>query len=147
MSEKPATSRLDRVKDGVLDHPFHRACELTLIHAGEGKAEVTFKVNDFTVNPQGALHGGIIYALIDVACFFAVVPLLAEDQHPVSIETHVSILRAATLGETITIKAWADRVGRTLAAMRAEVFAGTTAQPRLVATGNVTKSILQGRGH
>lgn len=141
------SSRLEHVKEGVLEHPFHKACELTLIHAEQGRAEVSFKVNDFTVNPQGALHGGIIYALIDVACFFAVVPTLAPDQHPVSIETHVSILRAATLGETITITAWTDRVGRTLAAMRAEVFANDGTQKRLIATGNVTKSILQGRSH
>ncbi len=141
------SSRLEHVREGVLEHPFHKACELALIHAEQGRAEVSFKVNDFTVNPQGALHGGIIYALIDVACFFAVVPTLAPDQHPVSIETHVSILRAATLGETITITAWTDRVGRTLAAMRAEVFANDGTQKRLIATGNVTKSILQGRGH
>lgn len=141
------SSRLEHVREGVLEHPFHKACELALIHAEQGRAEVSFKVNDFTVNPQGALHGGIIYALIDVACFFAVVPTLAPDQHPVSIETHVSILRAATLGETITITAWIDRVGRTLAAMRAEVFANNGTQKRLIATGNVTKSILQGRGH
>ncbi len=141
------SSRLEQVKDGVLQHPFHKACELALLNAEQGSAEVSFKVNEFTVNPQGALHGGIIYALIDVACFFAVVPSLAPDQHPVSVETHVSILRAATLGETITIKSWTDRVGRTLAAMRAEVFAGEGDQKRLIATGNVTKSILQGRGH
>lgn len=141
------SSRLDEVKDGVLDHPFHKACELTLISAGDGKAEVTFKVNAFTVNPQGALHGGILYGMIDVACFFAVVPMLAPDQHPVSVETHVSILRAAKTGETITIRSWTDRVGRTLAAMRADVFAGEGEQQRLIATGNVTKSVLQGRGH
>ena len=31
--------------------------------------------------------------------------------------------------------------------MRAEVFAGDGEAKRLIATGNVTKSILQGRGH
>ena len=138
-------SRLDEVREGVLTHAFHRACGLELVLADAGRAEIRFAVNDFTANPQGALHGGIVYAMIDVACFFAVVPALASDQHPVSVETHVSILRPALHGDQIRIVAWTDRVGRSLASMRAEVFL-IGGEAKLIATGTVTKSILQGRG-
>jgi uncharacterized protein (TIGR00369 family) len=140
-------SRLEEVREGVLAHPLHAACGLRLIEAGEGRSLIGFDVNGFSANPQGALHGGVIYAMVDVACFFAVVPSLRPDQHPVSVECHVSILRAATVGETITIEARLDRLGRTLAAMRAEVFAGQGESRRLVATGSITKAILEGRGH
>jgi len=140
-------SRLEQVREGVLNHTFHRACDLALSHSDAGKAEIRFAVNDFTANPQGALHGGILYAMMDVACFFAVVPLLSEEQHPVSVEVHTSVLRAALLGDTVIIRSQVDRLGRTLAAMRCDAFAVDSAgQEKLIGTGSVTKSILTGRG-
>lgn len=135
-------SRLEEVRDDVLAHPLHRACELALTSAGDGRSEVRFAVNDFTANPMGALHGGILYALMDVACFFAVVPSLAADQQPVTVETHNSVLRAALKGESVVIRARLDRLGRTLAAMRAEALAvNDQGEERLIATGSVTKAI------
>ncbi|MFN3712299.1 MAG: PaaI family thioesterase [Alcanivoracaceae bacterium] len=140
-------SRLELVRDGVLGHPFHRACELALDHSADGRAEIRFAVNAFTANPQGALHGGILYAMMDVACFFAVVPLLESDQHPVSVEVHTSVLRAALQGDTVIIRSWVDRLGRTLAAMRCDALVKEAdGSERLIGTGNVTKSILTGRG-
>lgn len=139
-------SRLENVREGVLSHPFHRACELTLQYATDGRAELGFLVNDFTGNPQGALHGGILYALMDVACFFAVLPALTDDQHPVSVEVHTSVLRAARQGERVLLRSQVDRLGRTLAAMRCEAFArDADGNERLIATGSVTKSILNER--
>ena len=135
-------SRLEEVRDDVLAHPLHRDCELALTSAGDGRSEVRFAVNDFTANPMGALHGGILYALMDVACFFAVVPSLPAGQQPVTVETHNSVLRAALKGESVVIRARLDRLGRTLAAMRAEALAvNDQGEERLIATGSVTKAI------
>lgn len=136
-------SRLDVTRDEVLAHPLHQACELELMQAGDGTSELRFQVNDFTANPLGALHGGILYALMDVTCFFAAVPLLEDHQAPVTIETHNSVLRAAFKGETVILRGKADRIGRTLAAMRAEAYAiNAEGEERLIATGSVTKSIM-----
>lgn len=137
--------RIETVRDNVLAHPFHRACGLELLSAADGQAEITIAMNEFTLNPEGALHGGVLYAFVDVACFFAAVSQLEEGRHPVSIETHVSLLRAATSEDHITVRAKVDRLGRTLAAMRAEVLAERDGEKRLIATGSVTKSILSGR--
>ena len=134
---------LEQITETVLAHPLHSACELDLVEAGNGAAVLTFAVNDFSTNPQGALHGGILYALMDVACFFAVMTRLSEDQHPVSVEVHTSVLRAARAGETVRMEARLDRLGRTLAASRCEAYAqGSTGEPRLIATGSVTKAIV-----
>ena len=139
-------NRLENLYKAVLEQPLHHACELDLVSAAQGHAEIRFRVNEFTGNPQGALHGGILYAMLDVACFFAVVPELPEGQHPVSVEVHTSVLRAALSGETVRVRSWVDRPGRTLAAMRAEAFAvNAQGEQRLIATGNVTKAILTGR--
>ena len=137
-------SHIDQIKDDILAHPLHRACELELVSAVDGRSEVRFPVNDFTTNPQGALHGGIVYALMDVACFFAAASRLPPEQHVVTIEPHRSVLRAASRGEQVVIRAHVDRLGRTLAAMRAEAYAiNAQQQERLIATGSVTKAIVQ----
>lgn len=132
-------SRIEEVREAVLAHPFHKACELALDSAGDGHATVSFAVNEFTGNPQGSLHGGILYALMDVACFFAAVSKLPAGRHPVSVEVNTSVLRAAGVGDRVIIEAWADRVGRSLASMRAEARTGAG---KLIATGTVTKAIL-----
>lgn len=137
-------SQLDQVREGVLAHAFHQQCELELLKAGEGRASTRFAVNDFTANPQGALHGGILYAMLDVSCFFAVVSVLEPDRHPVSIEVHTSVLRAATREDRVRIDAWTDRVGGRVASMRAEAWAENDAGERLIATGTVTKSLISG---
>lgn len=127
----------------ALEHPLHRACELELIHAADGNSELRFAVNDFCTNPIGTLHGGILYALMDVACFFAASTLLKPDQHVVTVETHSSVLRAAQQGEHVIIRAHTDRLGRTLAAIRVEAHAvDQSGQERLIATGSVTKSVI-----
>lgn len=136
--------RLEQVRDEVLAHPFHHACGLELLSAADGTAEIAIAMNEFTVNPEGSLHGGIVYAFVDVACFFAALTWLEPHQHPVSIETSFSLLRAAGTGDRVTISARVDRLGRTLAAMRAEVHADNGERSRLVATGSVTKSIISG---
>ena len=138
----------DATLQGVLTLPLHKACELTLVSLGEQSSDIAFAVNDFTANPTGALHGGILYTMMDVACFFAVYPHLPQGQHPVTIENANSVLRAAFLGEQVRIRAKADRIGRTIAAMRAEAYAiNANGEERLIATGSVTKSIITLAAH
>jgi acyl-coenzyme A thioesterase 13 len=136
-------SKLDQIRETVLAHPLHVASELTLEQAGHDGATLHFSVNDFTSNPQDALHGGILYALMDVACLFAVLPRLEMNEHAVSVEVSTSVLRAARRGERVTLRSKVDRRGRTLAAMRCEAYATDTGgSERLIATGNVTKAIV-----
>lgn len=140
------TAMLDLNREFSLDQPLHKACGARFVSSADGRAEITFEVNEFASNPHGALHGGILYAMMDEACYVAVAPLLAPDQHAVSIEVHTSLLRAALAGETVRLKSQVDRFGRTLAAMRVEAFAvNVEGEERLIGTGNVTKSILVGR--
>ena len=75
-------SRFEEVRDDVLSHPLHRACGLRLHKAADGESEVEIELNDFTLNPEGSLHGGMLYTFFDVACFFACLTLLEADKHP-----------------------------------------------------------------
>jgi uncharacterized protein (TIGR00369 family) len=133
---------LERERDGVLNQPVHRGAGLEIVTAAEGRCEIRYQVNDTTANPHGMLHGGIICLMHDVADFLAVASLLPADKHAVTAETHTSILRPANRGETITVRAQVDRVGKTLAFMRCETFAtDASGKQRLIATGSLTKAV------
>ncbi|MFZ5723150.1 MAG: PaaI family thioesterase [Pseudomonadota bacterium] len=135
-------SMLERVRAAVLQLPLHRAADLELVSAAEGRAVIRYRVNDFTGNVQGMLHGGIVTAMHDVAVFLAVSTLLPADRHAVTCETQSSILRPANRGETIVVRAQVDRLGRTLAFMRSETWAvDGEGRERLIATGSLTKAV------
>lgn len=137
-------TRFEAVRDDVLAHPLHRACGLTLVRAENGESEVGIELNDFTLNPEGALHGGMLYTFFDVASFLAVLTLLDADRHAVSIETHTSVLRAAFRGDRVRLRSRVERLGRRLASMRAEAHAiKPDGGEKLLATGSVTKAIVE----
>ncbi|MCH8544896.1 MAG: PaaI family thioesterase [Alcanivorax sp.] len=140
---QPAPNRLDLVREFVLAHPLHLACELSFVSAANGEAELTFRINDFCASPQGTLHGGILYALMDVSCFFAVGTLLPTNQHAVSVDVGTTLLRAGRKGDLVHLRAHVDRLGRTLAAMRVEAAViMENGEEQLLATGHVNKAII-----
>ena len=101
-------------------------------------------MNDVTTSPQGAVEGSLGYGLLEEGCFLAAAAGVRPERHAVTVETHSSVLRAASRGEQVVIRAHVDRLGRTLAAMRAEAYAiNAQQQERLIATGSVTKAIVQ----
>jgi uncharacterized protein (TIGR00369 family) len=126
----------------ILAHPLHRACGLEVLASADGRSEITFAVNDFTGNIIGTLHGGILYAMMDVAAFMALLPVLPEGLHGVTADIQVSVLRAARAGDVVHVRGRVDRVGRTLANMRTEAFLPTPEGERLIATATVVKSLI-----
>ena len=132
--------------DLILSHPFHRSCGLELDRLQEGRAICRFMLNDFTINPFGALHGGILYALLDTVSLIALLPMLGEDEHAVSHDVHYSIMRPVTRDYTVELEANVRRRGRTVAFIQGEMRRCVDSRNELAATGTVTKTIL-GRHH
>lgn len=125
--------------DRVLAHRFHRDCGLTLVERDSAGAVCRFAVNEYTANPFGALHGGILYAMMDVAAFLAVLPTLAAAENAVSHDVHVSVLRPVS-GDEVTLHARILKRGRGTIFIRVEA---RDAEDRLAATGTVTKTVVQ----
>lgn len=126
----------------ILAHPLHAASGLAIVSSTGGRSEITFEVNDFTANVIDTLHGGILYAMVDVAAFMALLSVIPEGMHGVTADIQVSVLRAAKRGDTVHVRGWVDRVGRTLANMRAEAFVPGPDGERLIGTGTVVKSLI-----
>lgn len=126
----------------ILSHPLHAAGDLAVLVSDGGASEITFAVNGFTANVIGTLHGGILYAMVDVAAFMALLSVIPDGLHGVTADIQVSVLRAAKQGDIVHVRGRVDRVGRTLANMRAEAFVMTEGKERLIATGTVVKSLI-----
>jgi uncharacterized protein (TIGR00369 family) len=87
------------------------------------------------------LHGSVVTTLLDVASYLALLPHLAAGEHAVTQDLSASLLRAAAADSRVEVRGTVLRRGRTLAFLRAEA----TVDGALVATGQVTKSIVLAR--
>lgn len=135
-----ASDHADTITDQVLRHRFHRDCGLTLL-ARDGEGTVCrFAVNDYTVNPAGILHGGILYAMMDVTAYLAVLPTLGEGENAVSHDVHVSVLRPVA-DDHVDLHAHILRRGRGVIFIRIEA---RDAAGRTAAAATVTKSVVPG---
>lgn len=118
--------------------PLHQDLGVTSIEAADDSAMLHFTVNSYTVNPAGALHGGGLYTLCDVAAYAALLPQLPMDREAVTHDLHVSVMRAAGEGEKVAVEAHVRRLGRSIAFIDVEARAGE----RLLATARVTKTLI-----
>ncbi|XP_078610381.1 acyl-coenzyme A thioesterase 13-like isoform X2 [Branchiostoma floridae x Branchiostoma japonicum] len=110
--------------------------QVQVVSAVPGKGVFEMKVADEHLNMPGTLHGGLTATLVDVLTTFAL--LSVEGKPGVSTDLHVSYMKAAKPGETITITAEVLKRGRTLAYTRAEI---KNEQGDMVAQGLHTKHV------
>lgn len=132
-------SPIDRLLPFVLEHPLHRMMGVTAIEASDGQASLEVEVTAERVNAAGMFHGGLVYTLCDMACYAALLTRLQDGENAATHDLHVSLLRAARLGERVRFTGRVLRQGRNLAFMDAEAWSGG----QLLARATVTKSILR----
>lgn len=72
------------------------------------------------LNMHGTAHGGLMFSLADEA--FALISNL--EAQAVAVETHLSFFKAAKAGDELLAIATPERVGRTLATYRVEIWRG-----------------------
>ena len=121
----------------VLELPFNR--QLGIVY--DGAAGSTTKAH-FFFTPElatfdGYLHGGVLSTVFEVAGFLALVPHLADSQHAVTHDLHVSFMRSIPTGARCDLCANVSRSGRTLAFIEVTAFVDA----KLVASARITKSI------
>lgn len=123
----------------VESHPLHRMMGVETIESADGNATIAFTVGDMSVNARGAFHGGVAYTICDMACYSALLGLLAEGENAATHDIHVSMMRAAMRGDRIVTTGKVIKRGRNVAFMEAEMRCGD----ELIARATVTKSILR----
>lgn len=85
----------------------------TIIQADRGVFEIEVKAGKLMTNPAGFLHGGIQCAMIDDAMGWACATLGYEHQF-LSTNLSVDYLGTAKAGDTVRVRAWIYREGKTL---------------------------------
>lgn len=121
---------------GVLDIPLHRFLRIQLVDPDEPARGLRLHVGAEAVNNADVLHGGILTALLDVACYLAVLPHLGPGENAVTHDMSASILRPVPAGSDVLVAGEVVRIGRSLVFARSEA----TASDRAVAIATVTKS-------
>ena len=134
----PSQSMFDVRVSAVLGIPLHRFLGMELRDAADPAAGIWFPVAEPTLNPSGLLHAGVIYTLMDVASFLALIGSLADDEHAVTHDQSVSLLRPVSADRRVEVRGTVLRRGRAVAFLRADA----TVEGTLVATGQVTKTVV-----
>jgi uncharacterized protein (TIGR00369 family) len=135
----PSDSVVAARVQAVLDIPLHRFLGMELRDPAEPSAGIWFPVAEPTLNPGGLLHAGVIYTLMDVASFLALIRHLHDDEHAVTHDITVSLLRPVSPDKRVDITGTVLRRGRQVAFMRADA----TVDGQVVAAAQVTKSVVR----
>ena len=135
----PSASVLAARVQAVLDIPLHRFLGMELRDPAEPSAGIWFPVAPPAQNQAAVLHGGVVYTLMDVACFLALIAHLGDEEHAVTHDLTVSLLRPVSPEKRVDLTGTVLRRGRAVAFMRAEAVVDGD----LVATAQVTKSVVR----
>ena len=97
-----------------------------------GRCRMRLNIDPAWHNPNGVLHGGVVYTLIDYSMGGAVQPSLPQGEYCTTIEVKVSYLASVREG-TLTVQTEVVKQGRNIAFLESKV---TDEQGRLVATAS-----------
>ena len=89
---------------------YHRLCGLNIISVGKGFAEVIMEPHKEILNPMGAVHGGAIFTLCDLAAGAAAA---SYGQASVTQCANINFLRPGKGTQRLTAKTRELKKGRT----------------------------------
>ncbi|KAI8073285.1 HotDog domain-containing protein [Gongronella butleri] len=115
---------------------------LRIISADTGRVKLEFEVENYHLNRLGSVHGGLLATVVDMGGSLALASkgLFATG---VSTDINISYISGAKEGETITVDATCDKLGKTLAFTSVEM----SSNGRLVALGRHNKFVAQAHKH
>lgn len=116
---------------GDRDFPLKRFLGMEVDSPAPGEATARVHIAEDHMNPFGAAHGAVVFAMIDTSMGRAATSVLEEDQRCASTDVHVRFLRPLGPGPVVA-RSEVIRHGRTLIQLESRV---TDAHGRLVATG------------
>ena len=133
---------MDYVAPEVVAANFARQPAMALIGAtltviSPGLVEVAFPFRVELTQQDGFIHAGIIATAADSACGYAALSSMPAGSEVLSVEFKLNLLRPAA-GERFVARAQVLKPGKTLTAVRADVFAFTGEEHRLIAAMQAT---------
>lgn len=117
--------------------PFGRELDMRLHEAGNGVAVVSVPYAPRLVgDPEtGVLHGGVITALLDTACGWAVMAAPAPLRSTATLDLRIDYMRPASVGREVFARAECYRLTRAIAFARAVAYHADPSEPVATAQG------------
>jgi len=125
--------------DKVRSWPLHFSWGLQSLHVDQGTSRLAVKVTEEMMNPAGVMHGGLIYALCDVAAYSALLSMIDESESGVTHQINVQVLRPVRLGAELSLIASVVKRGKSLAFIESKAYVAD----KIVASASITKSIIK----
>ena len=100
-----------------------------------GRAEAWLDVGDDHMNPNGVVHGGVVFTLADTAMGWATLSVLDEGQFCASVEVSVRFLRPVTAGRLRT-RVEVVHAGRRIVHLDGRVFVDGEEKPVAAVSGS-----------
>ena len=115
-----------------------------------GRSRMRMEIDSVWHNPNGVLHGGVIYTMVDYSMGSAVQPNLPEGEYCTTIEAKINYLSSVTGSGsmfivregTLTVDTEVVKQGRNIAFTESKV---TDDKGKLVATGSGTIFIIRSK--
>ena len=129
MTREERYERMIEYMNTVADFNLHNG--IKLLELADNYASCKVELTPEVMNSQGIAHGGIVFAILDVAAGYAAAFV---DRRLVTQAANISFLRPA-VGEYLIAKAEPIKVGKTISVVEAKAFDD---QDRLVAYATFT---------
>jgi uncharacterized protein (TIGR00369 family) len=105
------------------DVPFAKLLGIEVESVEPGVAVLTMRMRDDLKRNGGIAHGGAVATLIDSAMAFAIMPMLGENEHSMTVDLTIHYLRPVSEGSARAI-ARVVRAGKRVITVSADLFDG-----------------------
>ena len=126
--------------DPAVSFPLQGFLGMRLTGEVVGSGTATVEIAEQHLNPNGVVHGAVLFALVDTAMGKATMSVVGDGMYCASVELSLRFIRPASTGELIG-EATVVKRGRSIVHLDARVH---DADDRLIATAAGTFAILGG---
>src|SRR5512140_1657744 len=116
----------------------------TLERVAPGEVDIRLPFRPEVTQQHGFFHAGAMTSVVDTACGYAALTLMAPDAAVLTVEFKVNLLSPGE-GEAVIARARVLKPGRTISVVQGDVFAVKRGEERLVATMLATMMAVTGR--
>ena len=103
----------------------------------EGRAVARLEAEDRHLNPNGTVHGGVVYTLVDISMAEALRTTIEGDGSPVTIEIKINYMEPGRPGK-LSSTAQVRKAGGRITIVEAEVSQEDSGEVVALATGTYT---------
>lgn len=119
-------------------HPFADLIGLEIVEQNPGNSMLAIDFNEKLLNPQGVVHGAVLYGLSDTGMGAALYPMLSEGEYCATIEIKITYFSAFREGRLMCETKVLKR-GKRIAMLESELKVGDQAMAKASGSFSIFK--------